>query len=204
MRVPKPSPSMVVATTALMVALSGAAYAGVTLSSNSVRSTHIVNGQVKSVDLADGAVRAAKIRNGAVTSLKVRDGAIGLADLSAATRAALGGASGSAGGDLAGSYPNPEIAAGAVGSAELAANEAWRVIGSTGQPAFSGGWSNSPLGVVPFSARFTKDVVGTVHLAGQITGGTISCTAGVGTVFVLPAGYRPRLTGSSASSAPTA
>jgi hypothetical protein len=72
---------MIVAMIALFVALGGAAYAGVTLSKNSVRSNTIVNGQVKNVDLATNSVGALKIKTGAVTSVKVRDGALTGADL---------------------------------------------------------------------------------------------------------------------------
>jgi hypothetical protein len=81
-----PSPAMVVAIVALFVALGGAAYAGVTLSNNSVRSKTIVNGQVKTVDLANGAVTGAKLRNNAVTGAKVKDGAVAPNDLSAEAR----------------------------------------------------------------------------------------------------------------------
>lgn len=96
-----PSPSMIVALIALFVTLSGVAYAATTLSNNSVRSRHIVNGQVKRVDLAASAVGTAKIANNAVSaaklagnavdSSKVADGGIELADLSAATLAGARG-----------------------------------------------------------------------------------------------------------------
>jgi hypothetical protein len=196
---------MIVATIALFVALGGAAYAGVTLSNNSVRSNHIVNGQVKAADLANGSVGTAKLKANAVTSAKVADGTLEAADLSVAAQAALKGqtgpagaqgiqgpagpSTGTAGGDLTGSYPDPQIAAGVVGSTELAANEAWHIIGSVGEPAFESGWQNADLGGTPTSARFRRDVAGTVHLAGQISSGTISC--GAAAVFTLPVGYRP-------------
>src|SRR5688500_13584798 len=53
---PTPAHGTVVAYLALFVALSGTSYAAVTLSKNSVRSSHIKNGQVKRADLADRAV----------------------------------------------------------------------------------------------------------------------------------------------------
>ncbi len=77
----RPSPAMIVAIIALFVALGGAAYAGITLSNNSVRSNHIVNGQVKTPDLAVSAVNRARIRNNAVNSAKIADGQVTGADI---------------------------------------------------------------------------------------------------------------------------
>ena len=88
---------MIVALVALFVALSGAAYAGITLSNNSVRSNTIVNGQVKAADLANNAVTRAKIKNDAVNSSKVANGTIEVADISTAAQAALRGNAGPAG-----------------------------------------------------------------------------------------------------------
>lgn len=64
----KPSPSMVVALVALFVALSGVAYAGISLSNNTVLSRHIKNGEVRSLDLRNNAVNTAKIKNGTIAS----------------------------------------------------------------------------------------------------------------------------------------
>ena len=87
-----PSPAMIVALVALFVALGGAAYAGVTLSNNSVKSATIKNGEVKTADLANSAVTNLKLKNNAVNSAKVKNGSLEAADLSAAAQAALKGA----------------------------------------------------------------------------------------------------------------
>jgi len=92
-----PSPAMIVALVALFVALGGAAYAGVTLSNNSVKSATIKNGEVKTVDLANSAVTNAKLKNNAVNSAKVKNGSLEATDLSAAAQAALKGNAGPAG-----------------------------------------------------------------------------------------------------------
>ena len=67
----RPSPALVVAGIALLVALSGTSYAAITLPRNSV-----------------GTIQ---LKPGAVTSPKVRDGSLAAADLSPAARKALTG-----------------------------------------------------------------------------------------------------------------
>lgn len=71
MRLRLPSPALVVASLALLVALGGTGYAAVALSERSVGTVHL--------------------RDGAVTSPKVRNGALGVVDLAPAARRALAG-----------------------------------------------------------------------------------------------------------------
>ena len=89
----RPTPSMIVATVALIVAMGGVGVAAVTLANNSVLSKHIKNGQVKTADLAKNAVTSTKIKDSAVGSAKIQDGTVGIADLSAAASADLNDAS---------------------------------------------------------------------------------------------------------------
>jgi hypothetical protein len=63
MRVSRPSPAMLVALIAVFVALGGTSYSAFTLSQNSVKSGHIVNGQVKRPDIATGAVTSRKVKD---------------------------------------------------------------------------------------------------------------------------------------------
>lgn len=65
------------------------------------------------------------------------------------------------------------------------AQEAWRVVGAAGQPAFAGAWVN--FGAPWQAARFFKDTLGIVHVQGLVKNGA----AAPSTVFTLPAGYRP-------------
>jgi hypothetical protein len=70
----RPSPALVVASLALLVALTGTSYAAVSLAKNSVGT--------------------AQLKPGAVTSPKVKDASLGVADLAPAARLALKGQAG--------------------------------------------------------------------------------------------------------------
>jgi len=163
-----PSPSMIVALVALFIALGGAAYAGVTLSNNSVRSNHIVNGQVKTADLASGAVTNAKLRNNAVNSAKVRNGSLETADLSAAAQTALKGAVGPAG------------PAGLAGLAGAPATALWAFVRSDGTLIRGKGTTASATTNVGFvNVTFNQPVDNCIWLA----------TTGLDSFALPPAGY---------------
>lgn len=158
----RPSPALVVALIALFLALTGGAYAAFT----------VPKGSVGSAQLRNGAVTAAKLHRNAVTSATVRPGSLLGSDFKPGQLPAgpqgpdgkqgpqgpqgpAGPASGAAGGALSGSYPNPSIAAGAVGAAQLA-NGA--VTGSkVGANTLTGANINSStLGTVP-SAELAEE-----------------------------------------------
>lgn len=70
----RPSPSMAVAVTALVVAMGGTSYAVTSLPKNSVGSTQIRSKAVKNAELASNAVTSAKVRNGALRAVDFGSG----------------------------------------------------------------------------------------------------------------------------------
>jgi len=71
----RPSPALIVAIVALVVALGGTAIAA-----NTIRSGDIVNGQVKTADLADGAVNSVKVQRGALEGKDLHMRSVGTAE----------------------------------------------------------------------------------------------------------------------------
>lgn len=78
----RPSPAMVVAVISLLVSLSGAAYAGMTVSQDSIGSKELKRGAVKTGNVRDEAVTPKKLAHEAVEKSKIRKKAVDTAQLS--------------------------------------------------------------------------------------------------------------------------
>lgn len=118
-RIRKPSPAIVVSIIALVVAMGGTGYAAITLPKNSVGSKQLRRGAVKAPDLGRGAVTSRSVKDKTLLPADFKGGLpLGpKGDTGAAGPA--GPAVGAAGGDLTGSYPNPQLRAGVVGPDEI-------------------------------------------------------------------------------------
>src|SRR3954452_6925800 len=122
--VSRPSAALVVACTALIVALGGTGYAATQLPEKSVGQKQLRNGAVGNLQLRDKAITAGKLHKDAVTSGAIRNGAVKSADLAKGILPAAASSVHQTSGD--------PIAPGAVGSASASCDPGQRATGGGG------------------------------------------------------------------------
>jgi hypothetical protein len=159
----RPSPSLVIAVIALVMATVGTAIAATNLAKNSVGSKQ----------LKKNAVVTNKIKKEAVTGAKVKKNTLTGKNINLSTL---------------GTVPSATSATTATTAQGLTPLEPVHRVGAPGEPGFEGEATNfGPfIGAIPTqSVGFYKDHEGIVHLVGLAKAGNS------GALFRLPAGFRP-------------
>jgi hypothetical protein len=115
---------MVVACTALMVALGGTGYAATQLPAKSVGQAQLRNGAVGNLQIRDGAITKGKLHTGAVSGVAIRNGSIEAKDIAKSAQTAATSSVHQASGD--------PIAPGAVGAVSATCDPGERATGGGG------------------------------------------------------------------------
>jgi hypothetical protein len=199
----RPSPALIVATVALVVAMAGTTYAATQLPKNSVGAKQ----------LKKDAVTGAKVKNGSLTGSDIDIASLGnvpsasnseranLADR-ALTADSVGSAKTAQSADHATTAGHATTADSAAEADHATTSDSAsfastipsagpiRIVGAAGQPPFLNGSENRVVPNVEYQqVGFYKDAQGIVHLEGVVLPGTVDPL--VGLLFELPVGYRP-------------
>ena len=169
----RPSPALVIACIALFVALGGVSYG---LATGSIDSREIADNTIRSKDIRDNSVYSRDLRNNDIRDIDIRNGTIKGRDVAKNTLT----------GDNVnmaklGQVPDAAALDGVPASQYARPAEPVRLVGTAGEPGYQSGYSAS--GGPDLAPGFWK-LAGMVWLQGSADGPG-------GTIFTLPAGYRP-------------
>ena len=188
----RPSPSMVVACLALLVALTGTSFAAVqALAPNSVGATQLKTGAVTNPKLKNNAVNGAKVANGSLTASDFKANSLPKGPTGATGPAGPAGAAGAAG--PAGTIgPISVRQAGVVVPGGVAQNSAYStgtvtVNCNANEKAISAGtgWSDDAADRELWTQRLTPLLTGSNVTGYRATGGNDSGNSSTFTLYVL-------------------
>lgn len=171
-------------------------YPNPTVGNNAITSTKILDGTVSSADITDGTIVTTDLANSSVTAAKLANTAVAAGSygtgtqvsqftvdaqgrITAASNVTITGAAptGTAGGDLTGNFPNPTIAANAVGSAEII-DAAIATADLANASVTAGKLSNTAVTAGSYGTATQVSQI-TVDAQGRITGAVNTTIAGV-------------------------
>lgn len=151
----RPSYANVASTLALVVALGGTSYAATTLPRNSVGNAQLRASAVTTVKVKDGTLTLKDFKASERTKLKGSKGAKGSTGATG-PQGPVGPSTGAAGGDLTGTYPNPELGPDVVAPENLQSDVVGAILGAS----------------TLTQSRLFYNVAAITTSTGSITGGT--------------------------------